>query len=302
MEEITLLQKTKGLHSKIASIQGAYSPSTGFTYLEANVNTDITDSNRIKRRDGFTLLSSEAVHSLFTWQGISYCVRGNDLFSVNSDYSLHGIRSGVGNLKMRYCGTANAVFYSNGLANGYITGGVSFPWEPGEYVGPDTVVEYVAPPLCRHLTEHKGRLYLSVGNALLHTPPFSFYGVDKATGYISFPSKIRAVVSVDDCLLVATESEVYALLGNSPVEGFVHKVILRDKLIEDTTLTVINQLVNGKVLNGKTCIFTTSNGIFAVGSSGQLIELTEDRLALPVTCNSGNAYIKDNFYTVLIDA
>ena len=157
----------------------------------------------------------------------------------------------------------------------------------------------MAPPVCEHLCLHNGRMYLSAGDTLWFTPPFWYDGVNKSTGFMSFSSRITMILNIEFGLVVGTEEEVILLKGMSP-DDFEVKPLLKGRVIEDTGLVATGLTVRDKIVPGKTGMFTTQCGIYAVINSGELFDITGNRLLLPDAV-SGNAYIADNFYTVLID-
>jgi hypothetical protein len=299
MKELTVLTKNRGINSAIDPRQQPYSPDKGFEFLEAAVNVDITAGFRITRRKGHELATAGVAHSFTVHGSNGYCVFDGSLVRVTPALEQITIRTGMSGARVRYAGAGDKLFYSNTVVNGFIHNDIDYAWAPGSYAGPDTVHEYVAPPVSKHLCLYRGRMYLSTSNVLWYTEPLWYLGLNKATNFITFASDIRMVLSVGTALFVADQTAVYAFAGNSPDE-FEPLQVSSDYVIEDTGIVVYNPVVLGKQQSGPVGLFTTRNAIFAALPDGSVFDVTENRLRLPYA-NTGNAYIKDNFYTVLID-
>jgi len=302
MKELTIIQKTKGLHAQIENSQVLHAEN-GLEFLDVAINVDITDGGKILRRRGFTdTIQANPAHSFYSYSGSGYCVMGTDLFLVSQSLVSYGVRHGFSNSKVRYQGVGGKVYYSNGILNGKVEGRISYPWEPDEYAGPRAAIhagEVTAPPVCKHLALYKGHLFLSEGSTLWHTPPMWYDGVNRATGFVQFDSDIIMLLALDNTLVVGTENEVMLLSGDSPAD-FTFQSLIKGRVIEDTGITKIGLKLKESIAPGKTAIFTMQDGIYAVGKGGDLFDITGNRLLLPNVV-SGSAYITDNFYTVLVD-
>jgi hypothetical protein len=301
MKELTVLTKNRGINSAIDPRRQSYTPEDGFEFLEAGVNIDITDGHRIVRRKGFSYqLAGTAAHSLCTHGSKVYCVYGTDLCELSQSLNRTVIRPDMNYNRVRYQGAGDKLFYSNEVVNGFIHNAIDYAWSPPLYVGPDTVHEYVAPPVCKHLSLHRGRIYLSVSNALYYTEALNYLALNKAENFLPFNSDIRMILSVGKALFVADQDTLYTYVGTTP-DDFELVTTLQDCVIEDTALVVYSPTILGKIVPGPVGLFTTQNAIYAAAQDGSIFDVTENRLRLPAA-NSGNAYIANNFYTVLIDA
>jgi len=298
MKELPILQKNRGINAAIDPRQFVWTEN-GFEFLRAAVNVDITDGYRISRRKGFEYKVLGDAHSIFHDGLYGYCVYEDNLVRLADNLSMLTVRTDIGVSKVRYAGAGDKVFYSNGTVNGFIHNALDYAWAPGTYAGPDTVHEYVAPPVCKHLKLHRGRMYLSVGPTLWYTEPLYYLGLNKAENFISFGSDIRMILSVGRTLFVADQTTVHAFIGSSP-DDFESIPVLNDYVIEDTALTAYSPMILGKVVPGPVGLFTTQNAIYAATADGSVSDVTENRLRLPYA-NSGNAYLVENVYTVLID-
>ena len=302
MKESPIISQTQGVHAQIESSKVPYTDN-GLQYLNYAVNVDITDGGKILRRRGYTATThTDSAHSIYAYNGKGYCVLGTDLYMLDQGLNKYGVRHNFSSRRVRYQGVGDKVYYSNGVLNGYIKAGVSHPWQPDSYVGPDEDVEglkITAPPVGRHLALYKGRMFISENNVLWYTAPFWYDGLNRATDFIPFRATIIMVLTLDNALLVGTEEEVFIISGATPDE-FSIRTLLRKRVIEDTGVAAEGLGVKESTIPGKTAVFTTQEGIYAVTNSGELFDITGNRLILPDSV-SGSAYIKDNFYTVLID-
>jgi len=299
MKEIALITKTRGINSAIDPRQIPLTDG-GFENIAAAVNVNITDGFRIVRRCGYAAQRSCVAHSLFVHDGLGFGVIDNTLVRIRPNLTTIALRTGMTSDKVRYVGVGDKVFYSNTAVNGFIHADTDYAWLPGQYVGPDTVKEYVSPPVGKHLCLHRGRVYISDRSAIWYTEPMYYLGINKATNFIPISSDVRMLLSVGTALFVADEHSIYALVGTNPDDYTVVRVAA-DRVVEDTAVVVHKPVILGKQFAGPIGIFTAQNAIYAATPDGSIFDITENRLRMPYA-NTGNAYVKDGIYTAFVDA
>lgn len=99
--------------------------------LAVSANADIDNSGMLSRRDGYTLKTSGAKHSLWTddTKTIGLYVAGTSLYALNTDLSGTSIMTGLtAGLHMSYHKINDSVYFSNGTQNGVLQNGVVRSW------------------------------------------------------------------------------------------------------------------------------------------------------------------------------
>lgn len=98
--------------------------------LEICDNADIDKSGMVSLRNGRTLISGNAVHSLWTDdKALGLVVQGTTLNKLNPDHSLTVVRSGLTPaLRMMYTKVNDIVYFANGRENGAFENGATRTW------------------------------------------------------------------------------------------------------------------------------------------------------------------------------
>lgn len=97
--------------------------------LVAANNVDIDASGRISRRDGLTLATAGAYHSLFASGNTCLIVSGANLLRISQNYALTVLRSGLTlNATMAYVAVNERIYYSNGHQTGCVENSGSRTW------------------------------------------------------------------------------------------------------------------------------------------------------------------------------
>lgn len=296
MKELTVIKNSIGIDLAKSSTRLAYDDE-GFNLLEAAVNVDVTDGLCLVRRNGFKLTLDVDAHSVYSYNGVIYCVINGSICRVSG--TLQPIRTGVGAAKVYWVGVGDKVFYSNGLVNGFIHKDIDYAWVSPKYIGPTSTDDKSKPPSGKWLCHRVGRIFVAEGNTLWYTNPLDYLTVNKASGFLQFDSPIITAVASRNILLVATANKVYTITGNS-VDEFELTTVDCDRLIEGSTAVGANLTILGKNIPGEVIIFTTPTGIYTVSPSGEINEVTNGRVKLPAV-TKGCAYVHHNTYTVLFN-
>lgn len=260
------------------------------------VNLRIDQSGRPSKRLNFELLTAGNFHSLFRSGNNCFVIqtRTNDdaIMRINSDNSLTGIASELTrNRRMSWCANANLVYFSNSIQRGIIQDDVASAWVVGEYFGPETNRDFTIPEYITHMEVHSGRMYVSVGKILYWSEQhrfdlFDIGGSEVHGSYIQFSGAIRMIKSVAGGLFIGTNEETYFLIGDNPAEF---------RLTQVTTFPVIEwsdslEYVIGQDLGyepGLCALWASTKGAILGTSTGQVINLTKEKIIYPEEVNSG---------------
>jgi len=244
---------------------------TGTTFLVKADNTDITDDFRAARRSGSEAVytGSSSVHSMFANSNICLFVEGTTLNSIDGNYSVSVIISGLTvNRRMNYVDIGGVIYYTNGVDKGYIIDNTVH-----SYVLPVNDFKMQMP--AGHLIEYyNGRLYVAVGNVLYASDPYVLMQYDRRTGMIPFKDRITAVKCVDDALWIGTAKNIICLLGGSPTDfQFLNKSDFG--AIENSAILTTSENI-GMEINGKVVIMTSKNGLCVCAGGGLFRCVTGD--------------------------
>ena len=154
------------------------------------------------------------------------------------------------------------------------------------------------------LSYYKGRFYVSEGNILWYSSPFSLKWFNKQSDFFVFESAITEVMPVDDGIWVGTETGLYYLRGNAPekmtlnllesvsiVKGTGEKIMGAYLFIENTPL-------------GYKWLVTSDKGVFVCFNNGITLNLTEANVVFPQANRGASTFIqKDgiNRYLTLLE-
>ena len=123
-EDVFVFDKFLGLRNNVGP--GSFNAGD----LEAALNVDVTDEQRLQRRKGYaatTVVTSH--HSLWSNGAVALAVIGSSLVEVLPNLTTVVVRSDLtAGAKMYYTSAGNRVFYSNGLETGVFQHGISRSW------------------------------------------------------------------------------------------------------------------------------------------------------------------------------
>lgn len=303
----TLFKGTFGLKTTdnpIRLIDGRSKKYPGIVELATAKNVYVDDALMVWRRKGYSLLDSGDFHSAFCAGGDCFVVqeRTNDaaIMSVTpgavNTVILEGVRSGLSKgARMSWTQVNADTFYSNGKENGFIRGGVSFPWPVGEYVGPETDKQFSAAPVGRHIAfKPGGWMFVAVGDVLtVNHKPFEFGLFHRHSGVVQFESDILMVCPVRAGVFVSDCRCTWFLRGNS-VFDFTQELVADYPAVEWSLahdhIDVARDLGFDK-LTGKARIWASNEGICAGLDDGSMINLTNEKITLGGSYLSGASVI-----------
>ena len=95
-KEITILRGSTGINNVVDPTRLKFSSNTGLSELKAAANVEIDETGRISRVKSAVLLTAlVGAHSLFEYENDCFVVASANLYRVNADYTLLGLRSGL---------------------------------------------------------------------------------------------------------------------------------------------------------------------------------------------------------------
>lgn len=304
---IPIYHRSTGINNRHDPARLAYNPKTGVTELAAAINIEIDDTGRISMRKGQTATArTEAWANLFGCGSYGIGTRGNALCLIRSDLSYVNLRNITPDARMSYVldsdGTQDVVYYCNGHEKGRIFAEASHNWPVKMPVGVTTLKEFSEAPT-GHLLEVRGsRMFIAQDSVLWYSMPNTYHAYRLASDFFLFPSKLRMVQAVSGGLWVSDEKNIFFLGGN--IAPSLNEMPLQVRIaeypaVEGTDIKISGSRI-GEGIAGEVVVVTTAEGICVCSGDGQLINLTERKLALP-SCNSGASFYRDGKYTVAIN-
>ena len=105
----------------------------------------------------------------------------------------------------------------------------------GVFNGSSILIPQGSRPPCNHIVFYQSRIVGSRDSILIYSEPFDYFEM-KDTNFIEFGSTINAVYALSDRLIVGTEEETFALVGDFP---FPKQVKINSAGIIPNTITKI---------------------------------------------------------------
>jgi len=298
MKEVIVFKKSLGLHSTVDSATLPYSQEDGCSYLKSAINVDITDSERISRRTGCSLVAPGITTAEYQWGNkLLAVVNGNLVCYVNGLLTCT-IRDAVGIRPMWFLEVGDKLFYNNGIVNGFIVGEQSYIWAPKPQTGPTTVTELAPVYPCSCMTYYKGRIFYGVEDAIWFTEAGNYLGTNLATNFIMCEGEVIMLLGLEDKLYYGTTTGVYSVTGDIMGEC-KHTEVLASSPIHGTGLVAESPIILGNTYPGKVGVYTARDGIYLCTEEG-VTDIVKGRLVLPYG-TSGSASMVNNVYTVVIN-
>lgn len=305
---ITLYKGGGGLYTREDPTRLEFDSENGVGGLAIAVNVVISDTKRVSRRGGFTLVDSTYYHSPFPLDSTRFiAVYGTSLRIVSIlDFSYTELTTVTRNATVSYAKVGPMILWCNGYEVGIIEDNVNSAWTVGTYHGPDTARSqtFVGPPLGTQVFYYAETVFMVKDNVLWYSEPGAINLFCPADGFLYYGSDIQLVAPVSTGIYLSTSNRIIYLGGDTP--RTLKETPLTDyPAIKGTNavtsgLTLPKSVRNPELVN----IFTTTNGICAGGSDkafGSIMfdNFTIDRFDYPSGLE-GSATIIDNTYIVNI--
>lgn len=288
MTKFPLYRSAVGLVDKLDSLRVPYfaeSGVTGFSRAD-DVVFDVTGAP--SRRNGFSLLSSGVVSSVFSCGHYGVCVKDGYLSIINEDWTVTATATTLGKKvawERVFDGKDDVVFYSDGVKVGRVVNRASTTWTVGSYVGVNSTAAQVrqflsAVPAGHILRIFNGRMYVAVDNILFISEPYAFSWFDALTAFV-FDRKITMVNAVQSGLFVGTTEEVVFMAGSGP-QDFARVKALSSGAVFGSDVGVTAAGVG--VQSGGDVLFFVSSGVgFCRADSTGLVSVESfDSINFPV--------------------
>ena len=239
-------------------------------------NIDIDNAMMPSRRQGVDLLSSTVAHSLWSTQDrlTAYCISGNDLCKLNTDYSLSVILYGVGSAPMVFQEVPGLILYTNGRVNGFIQDNVAYPI-------PDTTQQFrIKLPAGQCMEYYRGRVYVGSGSVIWFSDAFRFFRLDGRRNFKQFPDEIDLMAATTDGIYVACGGITYFMEGVNP-----HKFELRPVAgygaYRNTRRLISGEKIGNGGITEDVAIWTGEEGICCGMPAGKLLNITMEKYKMP---------------------
>lgn len=274
----------------------------GLVEFAQAVNISIDDRGLVCLREGDTLSQAGEFHSLFCDGHDCFAIqeRTSDaaITRVNSDISLAGVRSQLAKgRRMAWCQVNNDTFYSNGLQNGFIRGGVSFVWNAGVYHGPDAdLVFETSVPLASHIGFRPGgQMLLAEGSAIwINHEPFKFGLYSKRMGYIGFESDVTMLATVRDGFFASDQSRTWFFRKMDGWYAYKQELAEDAPVLEGSlSYDVVALREIGIEIHGFGRFWASTRGICLGMDDGSLLNLTEKQIKYPAARTRGACLLRD---------
>lgn len=266
--------------------------------LEIAKNVDIDDVGQLRRRRGYTRVSTANYHSLFTANhGAVYGVKDGVLGQILPDYSFRSIASGVGNEPISFVHVGTTVYFTSSVTSGkfdHVTG-VPSPWGDltpqqmwlSPVVNPTPTLPPIKgkllqrPPLATALTYYNGRIYMAVGNTVWATELYLYDWVDAVKGFLPYDAEVTALATVTDGFYVGTETGVW--FSSGPFNEMRRISAQSSGAIRGSVVQLPPQLIPDQYANStrSAVLILTQQGLCLGLDGGNLINLTQTKVIFP---------------------
>ena len=296
IEPIPVYTGSVGLNTRVDPTRLPFDPDTGVTALSMAVNVRHDDTGRVSRRKGYSLSQAGAFHSLWSNGDVCFVVMNGALYSVGTDLSLQGIRSGIDpTARMAFCDAMGLIYYGNGINKGVIDNGISKEWTKGIYVGATTSRVFAGPVNPQHIAFFSGRMFLSYANVLWWSEPFAPRLYDMARSYIPFGSKVKMMFPVKNGIFVSDSKLTYFLTGTNPKEFYLDKVANYPALEWSENHTHVDGNTLGiEGVTGLCAAWASERGVCVGTPDGRMINITEKDIVFPPASTGSIVAMGDN--------
>jgi hypothetical protein len=300
MKSFNLLTKCLGLNNVVEPTAEDFDPRVGVPWLSKCVNVDVTVEGKIKQRKGFLIKKSVDLHSLQGFGSFCLYVTGDALTIMGTDYNTTALRNVTVGAEMGYLQLLDKVYYGNGFETGYIKNGLSYLWTAPAYVGPVTMRTFSDPPIGTAFEFFASRVFIVAGSNVWYSEEFNYSSFDLARNYLPFESKLTMFLALPTGIWVSTMDNVYFI---PKFEGVAKIDLIKKPGVSCIKGTAVKTSAQGLGVKsgGDAVVFTTNDGIFAGLESGELVNLTFDRLKLPSTYSVGSCMVDEDSYIVSIN-
>ena len=295
METVRLFSSSKGLNTKIQKTRVAYDEG-GAVELTKAVNVSHDYTGRVSRRSGYEVIADGDFHSLFCDGGDCFVGRSRDLYKVNPDRTLTGVRGELSGDRISFCQVGDETYYTNGAQNGVIRNGTSYPWPVGEYEGPVTTRSFSGSPVGTHLAYYNGYMCVSVGPVVYFSEPWAPGLFNMSKMFVQFSSDVRMVKPVASGIFVSDEHDTWFFQGPVP-EDFVQKKALNYPALEWSEATdYVDGVDIGLEFPGLCAMWGSRYGAVLGLPDGSALNRSINKIRYPRVGTQGSGLVKDQTF------
>lgn len=268
--------------------------------LQRAQNIDIDNAGQIRRRRGYTKVSSGNFHSLHTASMGTFVVKNGQLGRLDPNFTFHSLATG-GDDPLAYTEVAGDLYYSSLDASGVIRAGDTVEawgsstsagdWyspvvNPTPYLGEIRGKLRGKPPMATALTYYNGRIYLANGRTLWATELYLYNLVDKTRNYKQFEADITFIGAMSDGIFVGTRGGVYFLSGDT-LDNLKMRLVSKAAALPGSMVYVPSDRVTSQIPGNQpytskiAILFLTTSGLCAGLDGGVCYDLTQDRVWFP---------------------
>ncbi len=300
---ITIATGYSGLYTTVDSAS-VKPDDRGLTPIASCSNIDISDSNRMTVRHGYSqkyTASIGTIHSCFGKKELPFILfcEGDALSFFNIATSeVERVQNITVGAPMAYEYVNGHIYYMNGhesgkfnvnsmTANRYII--------DTDYHGKKTTRVFSDAPIGTTIHYHKGRMHIGTGKAVFSSEAFDVNRFVFDDNNRLFTHDVNMITSSDNCLVVGTTVNTVCYVGDQK------KTLIDAPAIDGTQIRIHPSDIG---LDGTEIgvILLTTQGIVFITANGELIKLSEYRIDLPAIKNlQGSAVIRDGKYICQCD-
>lgn len=309
VKPVTLYKGSSGLNTALdpQRLSQGTENAPNIIELAQAVNCSIDERGLVTLRNGSVKKIDGEFHSLFCDGGDCFVVQERttdsaimQVVKAGDAHSLSLVRGGMSKgLRMCFAQANTDTFYSNGVQNGYIRGGATYPWPVQTYRGPDADVDFATSvPVANHIAFLQGgKCVISVGPHLfLNHEPFKYGLFAPALGFIGFESDVSMICPAQSGFFVSDQRQTWFF---RKVDGGWYRY--RQELV-DAAPVIEWSLAQEKVLlrdigydlTGFGRVWRSSEGICVGTDDGLVFNRTKDKVRLPNIYSRGACLIKDD--------
>ena len=217
--------------------------AAGSTSLVTATDVDISATNMISQRDGYTQRATGNIHSMWASGDTCLFVEGSELKQLNADYSKTVIMSVSAGVKMSYVDMNGVIILTNNQVIGYLSNGVF-----NDFATPTKYAKIVPSP--GHMLElFNGRLLIAQGSKIAFTDTGAINQYDPRKNFHQLSGIITMMKTVSDGVYLSDGKKTYFANGRDFATATLDEV--SDYPATPGTATIIDGgLVGGSGITG----------------------------------------------------
>jgi hypothetical protein len=288
-----------GLDNK-HSPESLYNANHTKTYLAAAKNVDITSSNQVRRRDGFTLKDAGEYHSLWASFDLALAVKNNALVKISDDLDITTLTdSTFASSPLSYADTGAVVYVSDGKAIGK-TDGETFEVLAGagtydltdRSLSPANDGEIYDKPVPGYpIAWMFGRLWCATKDAVFYSRAYEPERFNLMDNYLDMPD-VTMLGCVDDGYYIGTSERVYFVEGGNPNTPTRVNAVCPYGAIKGTCISIDASQLYDETLTGKALAFESKRGKVIALNGGRILEPSAKHVS-PDPSDIGSMFLRE---------